>query len=262
MYFPPLHDLSVLSSTVATVLRDKQTWEKHNVDGRDSFSMLQESIQIKANKMPQHIRTHKSKTSAASTIYSSSLLHHRSCSLFCDAYFLAAKPWNQSGKFPLLRMSGACVSVNHLSTSSFRPPSDVSMWRSTPDFFSILTRSSGADRAVVTQHAYSLLVTFHSQKEDEVPHLTISAGRLFRLNSGIVSVYLLMTLPPLIGLLFHFTICVPCPRLNFNSLVFILFVFNLVWGTSFSHYVNRRGVYLCVYLYWSRGGDKNVIPTR
>lgn len=70
---------------------------------------------------------------------------------FCVSYFRAAKPWNQSGKFPLLRMSGACVSVNHLSTSSFRPPSVGSMCRSTPDFFSILTRSSRADRAVLSR---------------------------------------------------------------------------------------------------------------
>lgn len=56
------------------------------------------------------------------------------------------KPWNQSGKFPLCRISGAWVPVNHLSTSSFRPPSDGSSWRSTADFISILTRLSAADQ--------------------------------------------------------------------------------------------------------------------
>lgn len=108
------------------------------------------STHIKTNKMPQP-------ASYISTLYFSSLHHHRSCNRtwVCVAYFLAAKPWNQSGKFPLLRMSGACVSVNHLSTSSFRPPPDVSMWRSTPGLCSIFT--PGAGRAVLEHHVYSLL---------------------------------------------------------------------------------------------------------
>lgn len=40
---------------------------------------------------------------------------------------------------------------------------------------------------------------FDSQKEEEVPHLTISVGRLSHLNSGIVSVYLPVALLPLTG---------------------------------------------------------------
>ena len=42
------------------------------------------------------------------------------------AYFLAAKPRNQSGKLPWWRMCDACVSANHLLTSSFRPLSEAS----------------------------------------------------------------------------------------------------------------------------------------
>lgn len=75
----------------------------------------------------------------------------------CVAYFLVAKPWNQSGKFPLFWMSGACVSVNHFITSSFRPPSCESICRSTPNCFSILTGLWGADREAITHCAYSLL---------------------------------------------------------------------------------------------------------
>lgn len=56
------------------------------------------------------------------------------------AYFLAAKPWNQSGKFPSSRICDACVSVNHLITSSFRPPSEASKLESTLMNFSILSR--------------------------------------------------------------------------------------------------------------------------
>lgn len=54
------------------------------------------------------------------------------------AYCLSAKPWNQSGKLPLLRMSDACVSINHRSTSSFRPLSDTSMLGLTSDCWLIL----------------------------------------------------------------------------------------------------------------------------
>lgn len=131
-----------------------QLTEKH------IYSVLQKSIPINANKISQPIRNHKAKTSAASTMleHMRYLKHkHRSCSrtLFCVAHFLAAKPWNQSGKFPLLRIIGACVSVNHLSTSSFRPPSEVPTCRS--NFFSILAGLSGADSAAVAHHACPLL---------------------------------------------------------------------------------------------------------
>lgn len=44
----------------------------------------------------------------------------------------------------------------------------------------------------------SVRMTFDSQKEDGGPHLTMSVGRLSQLNGGIVSVYLPMTLLPLI----------------------------------------------------------------
>lgn len=85
------------------------------------------------------------------------LAHNRSyrAALLCVAYFLVAKPWNHSGKFPLFWMSGSCVSVNHLITSSFRPPSSDSICRSTANCFSILTGFSGADREAVTHTAYS-----------------------------------------------------------------------------------------------------------
>ena len=100
-------------------------------------------------------------------------------------------------KFPLCRMSGACVSVNHRSTSSFRPPSDVSICRSTPDFFSILTRFVRSWQSTGTPCVLSAPITFISQKEGKVTHLTISVGRLFHLKSGIVSVYLPVTPLPL-----------------------------------------------------------------
>lgn len=37
-------------------------------------------------------------------------------------YFLVMNPWNQPGKLPLCRMSGAWVSVNHFRASSFSIP--------------------------------------------------------------------------------------------------------------------------------------------
>lgn len=78
--------------------------------------------------------------------------------LLYAAYFLVARPWNQSGKFPLCWTSGACVSVNHRSTSSFRPPPSCgSIFSSTPDLFSIYIHMWAADRAQVIQCAYSLL---------------------------------------------------------------------------------------------------------
>lgn len=154
---------SASSVAKALHLRHKHTWEKQSFEGRDINIKPQKSVQIKPKKIPQLTKSHEAKTDATFMSQSikesltptkknpkktnSSLVNHRSCgkTLLCVAYFLAAKPWNQSGKFPLFRMSAACVSVNHLSTSSFRPPSGVSICGSTPNFFSILTLMSGAD---------------------------------------------------------------------------------------------------------------------
>lgn len=56
------------------------------------------------------------------------------------SYFLLINPWNHSGKFPLWRIKGAWVSVNHFRASSLSLLS-VFSWTSPPGWqWSILTR--------------------------------------------------------------------------------------------------------------------------
>lgn len=88
------------------------------------------------------------------------------------AYCLPTKPWNQSGKLPLLRMSDTCVSMNQRSTSSFRPLSDASMPGSTSDCWFI--RQALLFRGSLTWSPLHLALMLDSEKENEIAHLIIS----------------------------------------------------------------------------------------
>lgn len=104
---------------------------------------------------------------------------------FGIAYCLSAKPWNQSGKLPLQRMSDACVSMNHRSTSSFRPLSDTSMLGLTSDCWLIL--QALLFRSSLTCSPPHLALMPDSEKENEVAHLIMSPFfYLYGMNGFIV----------------------------------------------------------------------------
>lgn len=119
------------------------------------------------------------------------------------AYCLPAKPWNQSGKLPLLRMSEACVSMNHRSTSSFRPRSDTSMLGLTSDcrfiLQALLFRSSLAwsplHRALMPD----------CEKENELAHLITS--------TFFISTVWMVLLFPMSPVTLHLS---PCLKLHFT----------------------------------------------
>lgn len=140
-------------------------------------------------------------------------------------HFLAVKPWNQSGKFPLCRMSRAWVPVNHLSTSSFRPPSDGSSWRSTADFISILTRLSAAD-----QHGRPALCSDYLSIERSAASFDyFHLASLFWIVVLFQFIYL--SLDFLLYLCIQF-IGVPCPRSTCGG--HSVQIFTLLWLASSS----------------------------
>lgn len=101
-----------------------------------------------------------------------------------------------------------------------------------------------------TYAASARRMAFNSQKEDEAPHLTIPAGRLSLIWIVVLFQFIyrwLFDLSP--GSQLHFAICVPCTRLNFNSLVTLNTVIFSFWQFLFVDlYVkmSQSGTRLCL----------------